>query len=141
MFQAGFDKGVTWMSDSGGGQPVPINITGWQAEDGGDTPDISHTGTMGQQAFLAALARCPCSFTAHLDGDQTPKSVGITFGKKGTLAFTSVTQGGNESNSIHLIIRRVPYQSEVAGTVHFTVEAASDAINASGQVVNSINFN
>lgn len=140
MYQAGYDKGIVWQPD--GGNPVPINVTGWTDEDGADTPEVTHTGTNAQQAFIAAIKRCPCTFTANLDGGQSPKSIGITGGAKGTLAYTTITQGVAQpsSDSLHVIIEKVSKVSTVNGVVNFTVTAKSDAINASGQVVNSINI-
>lgn len=140
MFQSGVDKGVTWTKDAGAAA-VAINITGYSEEDGGDTPEISHTGTNGQQAFLAALRRCPCQIDLNYDTGQTPKSIGLIFGAKGTFAFTTGTTGGvATSDSIHVIIEKVGKKSVVNGVVSMSVTAKSDAIKADGTVVNSIDI-
>ncbi|MFX9570749.1 hypothetical protein ABTO80_18510, partial [Acinetobacter baumannii] len=84
-------KGAYWTPD--GGATYALNITGWGYKDGGDLVEITHSGTGGHQAFLAAIARVPCDLSAKLDAGYTPRSVGLRFGVKGTISFVKGTAG------------------------------------------------
>lgn len=131
MFQAGYDKGITWGQD-GGAAPAPVNITGWDVDDGGDLVDISHTGTKGRQAFIAALGRGGVNITAFFDSGQVPSSIGIKFGTKGTL---TVQNGSSNPWSVHVIIEKVHWSSRVNGAVGYNFDVKSDAIDSTGKVV------
>lgn len=137
MHQAGFDKPVKWLPDTGG-NATTMNITGWDVTDGGDLVDITHTGCNGEQAFLAAIKRCPVSVSANFDTDQAPSALGIRFGRKGTI--TAYLVAGGAAWSLHVIIESVPYKSVVNGAVSYTFTAKSDSITASGAVVPSITY-
>ena len=133
-FQAGFDKGCTFTPDDGG-KGTTLRVTAWNVEDGADAPEVTHTGTNGQQAFVAGITRAAFSISANYDSAETPFTIGIRGGKKGTFTFST---GGPEL-SMHVIIEKVPYQNAVAGVVSFTAQGKSDALKGDA-VVNSVAF-
>ena len=134
-FQAGFDKPVNWTPDSGG-NATALNILGWDAEDSADTPEVTHTGTNGEQAFLAGIKRSSCTISLNYNSSASPKSIGITAGAKGTFSFST----GGTPHSLHVIIEKVPYKSTVNGVVTLTIQAKSDALKADGTITSSVAF-
>lgn len=135
MIQLGFDKGITWGPDGGAG--VPVNVTGWGVDDGGDLVEVTHTGTGGQQAFLAGIQRCGGNCTFWFDTDNAPTAIGLRFGVKGTI---TVNTGTGTPWSLHVSIEKVGHRSTVNGAIGVDVAIKSDAINTSGGIVNSVTY-
>jgi hypothetical protein len=138
VYVPGYDKGIFWAPDTGGG-PIPVDIVGWDIDDAGDLVDVSSTGTGGQQAFLACLQRTGVTVNANFNASQVPSTgLGIRFGAKGTISV--LTGSPSQPWSVHVSIASVKHKSAVNGAVSYTFEAKSDALTAAGSFVPSINY-
>ena len=126
-FVAGYNLGVTWTPDTGGG--ASLCVTGWSPSDGGDLVDVTNTCTNAHQAFIAAIKRTSVNVTAFVNSAVVPSSVNIKFGVKGIIALQF---GTSTSYSIHCIIEKVNYQSTVNGALQYNFDVKSDALNADG---------
>ncbi len=105
-----------------------LNITGFSLEDGGDLLEITHTGTVARQAFIAGIARGEGNVTANTDSAVLPSAT-MRFGTKGTLTCDI---GGATPWSFSIIIAKVHYASTVNGISNYNFDWKSDATTAGG---------
>lgn len=128
-FQAGFNKGATFQLDGAGGATT-LNITGWSHDDMGDVLETTHTGSGGQQAFIAGILRGNGNVTANVDAAALPNATapGVVFGAKGTL---TLAVGGSTPWSVHVIVEKVHWQSVVNGLVSYNFDYKSDSTSGS----------
>lgn len=128
-FQAGYNKGATFDLDPAGG-PVTLSILGWTVEDGGDVLEITHSESGGNDAYLAGISRMPGNVTANIDAAALPNaaSPGIVFGAKGTI---TLNVGSSSPWSIHIMISKVHWASEVKGLVTYNFDYVSDSTSGS----------
>jgi hypothetical protein len=128
-FQAGYDKGVTFDLDPAG-SPATLQVTGWTVEDGGDVLETTHTGSGGNDAYIAGISRVPGNVTANVDAAALPNaaSPGVVFGAKGTL---TCAVGGSTPWSIHIMISKVHWASTVNGLVTYNFDYVSDSTSGS----------
>lgn len=136
IYVPGFSAGVTWTPDGGGA--VPVAVTGWDVDDGGDLSDVSSTLTAGQQGLLACLQRGGGSVSLNFNAAQIPTSgLGIRFGSKGTFTFAT---GTTNPWICHVSIASVKHKSVVNGVVSLSIDVKTDALTASGSVVQAMSY-
>ena len=128
----GYDKGLTWASDSGG-NTAGVEIVGSDMDDAVDAMEVTNTGTNGEQAFLAGIKRASMTIDITFYSEISPSTISLTPGTKGT-----ITSSFGPSHSLHVIVERIAWKKVVNGVVTIRVDVKSDAIKAYGTVTTSI---
>lgn len=122
LFQAGFNKGATFTP--AGGVAAVLNITAWDWGEKIDKVDITHTGTGGVQALLAAILRGTGKVSAFFESAAMPFSnpPNLKPGTNGSITFS--LGAPNTQWIIPVMVTELHFQNEVTGGVKydFTVE-------------------
>jgi hypothetical protein len=135
LFQAGFNKGVSFQPT--GGVNTAINITKWDWEEQIEKIDISHTGTAGLQALLAGLLRGTGNVEAFFDSANLPWAAApsIKSGQNGVITFNLGSP--NTQWIVPSLVVKVHAQSEVAGGVKYNFDVELNCLCGVNQAFTS----